>query len=112
MIYGKTIEQISQFGYLRTSVSCNKDRDIETKIQRYQYICGTINIMLTEFEIFINYYTFWMPAACSPLPRMGHSIVRRVRVLACLRAPNCRLITSAHPTVVFLSFFEPENSVP
>lgn len=43
MVYGHPVEQVSHFCYLGSDVSYLKGHDIERKLQRFEYIGGTIN---------------------------------------------------------------------
>jgi hypothetical protein len=42
LIKTKIIEQVSHFNYLGCDVSCNYDADLQTKLNKFQYTCGTI----------------------------------------------------------------------
>jgi hypothetical protein len=42
MINNKTIEQVKNFNYLGCDISYNYDDDLQNKLHKFQYICGTI----------------------------------------------------------------------
>jgi hypothetical protein len=51
VINNDPMQQVSHFWYLESVVSYKKDNDIETKPQRYEIICGTINRTLGQGRI-------------------------------------------------------------
>jgi hypothetical protein len=48
VIDNKIMEQVSHFNYLGCDVSYNYDADLQIKLNKFQYMCGTIKRTLTN----------------------------------------------------------------
>ncbi|KAJ4429720.1 hypothetical protein ANN_21924 [Periplaneta americana] len=59
IVDNKPIEQVSHFDYLGCNITYDVDRDIDNKISKFQWICGTINRTLknkTRKETKLKFY--------------------------------------------------------
>jgi hypothetical protein len=48
LVKNKIIEQVSHFNYLACDISSNYDADLQTKLNKFQYMCGTNKHTLTN----------------------------------------------------------------
>jgi hypothetical protein len=63
LIKNKIIGQVSHFNYLGCDVSCNYDVDFQTKLNKFQYLCGTIKRTLankTRKIHNLNFMKLWL----------------------------------------------------
>jgi hypothetical protein len=62
VIYDTPIGQVNHFNYLGCTISVSENKDLETKLRKFNHICGTIRRVLNEKTQITFYKVTAIPA--------------------------------------------------
>lgn len=94
IIDNKTLEQVSHFNYLGCDTTYERDKDVESKVHKFQAICGTINRTLKHKTRKDTRIKFYKTMAVPILTYGSESWIMNARNKSNIQAAEMRFLRS------------------